>query len=240
MPRPRRYDQSVIYRIAPMLSDDEKVCFIGATTNFRGAKFRHKTECCDPDSYHHFDLVYRCIRERGGWDAWTIEPIHQFQCANIDEFNAVRDRWIAQLKPLLNDEIPSTTSQRIVVKKLGQEGGTESETASSVDSSDDNEGEGEGEGEGDNLVYPDTEDEGEYESDDDYFQDEYDIEDDPDFEHLLQNEFEEELRSYAGGWVRLTPDSRPTTPTTPLKVRWADEQEREPVTYGYLPMIVSF
>jgi hypothetical protein len=42
-------------------------------------------------------LVYRTIRENGGWDAWTMSILEQYPCANIEEAQRRELHWIAAI-----------------------------------------------------------------------------------------------------------------------------------------------
>jgi len=49
--------------------------YIGSTKNFRRRKCEHKSVCTNEASKKYNIILYKTIRENGGWDNWTMSPI---------------------------------------------------------------------------------------------------------------------------------------------------------------------
>lgn len=85
------YKSNVIYTIKPNdLTLD--FCYVGHTKDFLTRLQSHKRR-----SLTQHTLVYRTIRENGGWDAWTMSVLEQYPCANIEEAQRRELYWIASI-----------------------------------------------------------------------------------------------------------------------------------------------
>jgi hypothetical protein len=51
--------------------------YIGSTQNFTIRKAHHKRDCNYESQHNHNYLLYRTIRENGGWDCCTMIPIKE-------------------------------------------------------------------------------------------------------------------------------------------------------------------
>ena len=51
--------------------------YVGHTINFTDRKGRHKTNCLNENSKSYNYLLYKIIREQGGWDNWTMFEIER-------------------------------------------------------------------------------------------------------------------------------------------------------------------
>ena len=75
--------------------------YIGSTQNFTIRKAAHKRSCIYESQTNHNCLVYRTIRDNGGWDCCTMVPIKEIEVetktqARIAE-EAVRIEYNAQM-----------------------------------------------------------------------------------------------------------------------------------------------
>lgn len=75
--------------------------YIGSTQNFTQRKATHKRDCNYESQHNHNYLLYRTIRENGGWDCCTIVPVKEIEVeskiqAHIEE-EAVRIEYNAQM-----------------------------------------------------------------------------------------------------------------------------------------------
>ena len=55
--------------------------------------YKHKESCVD---------VYRTIRENGGWEMFKMREIKKFPCNDKREAEAEEDRYIRDMKAMLN------------------------------------------------------------------------------------------------------------------------------------------
>ena len=53
--------------------------YIGSTSNFTIRKATHKRDCNYESQHNHNYLLYRTIRDNGGWDCCTIVPVKEIE-----------------------------------------------------------------------------------------------------------------------------------------------------------------
>lgn len=103
------YSKVVIYKI---VCNDLAVTevYVGHTTNWTQRKKNHKNCCsCSSNSKQYNILLYKTIREHGGWDNWTMVEVEKFPCENKTKA-IVRERyWYKQLNGTMNSNVPSRT-----------------------------------------------------------------------------------------------------------------------------------
>ena len=92
--------KTIIYKIQP--NEKPELLYIGSTTNFKIRKTQHKLICNKGTSKGYNFLVYKMIRNNGGWDNFTMIQIKEFPCNNIRESEAEEYRLMHELKASLN------------------------------------------------------------------------------------------------------------------------------------------
>ena len=97
------YSNSIIYKLCCNNTDITDI-YIGSTTNFSRRKCQHKSKC----NTSNF-TVYQFIRANGGWSAWDMVQIEQYEAQDKHNLHARERHWIEQLKPGLNQRIPTRT-----------------------------------------------------------------------------------------------------------------------------------
>ena len=90
-------DTFYLYKILPKNTDLDYL-YIGSTQDFHTRLCAHKS--C---SKHNPSILYKTIRDNGGWNNWKMEVIKTFE-NNNDMFNAEKDT-IRKLKPNLNSRL---------------------------------------------------------------------------------------------------------------------------------------
>lgn len=111
MPRlPIDYSKSIIYKLC---CNDTIIteCYVGHTTNFTNRKRQHKTSCNNKNIKDYNFYVYQFIREKGGWDNWSMIQIEEFCCENRLQAETRERYWIETLQSKLNKIIPTRTKQ---------------------------------------------------------------------------------------------------------------------------------
>ena len=101
------YDNSVIYKIC---CKDEAIIdvYVGSTVNARNRKHTHKSACNNKDNN---TIVYRYIRDHGGWENWQFVLLEKFPCKDKQEL-VIRERyWFELLRAKLNTIYPQRGSQ---------------------------------------------------------------------------------------------------------------------------------
>lgn len=97
-----------VYRL--VCSDvDVKEIYVGSTDSLRNRKATHKCACTNPDHDDYNFLVYRYIREHGGWDNWIMVVIETFEYNEKYELKTRERYWIETLHATLNCQIPTRT-----------------------------------------------------------------------------------------------------------------------------------
>jgi hypothetical protein len=83
--------------------------YIGHTTNFIERRRAHK-KCCINAIYKAYNTkVYKCIRENGGWENWSMIIISEQECNDKSEACKIERQYIEQYNATLNNNIPSRT-----------------------------------------------------------------------------------------------------------------------------------
>ena len=102
------YSNGLIYKI--VCNDTNiKDCYIGSTTNFVQRKSQHKSACNNENGKKYNIRVYKCIRENGGWDNWSMLEVEKYSCNTKRELELRERHCLDQLKANLNCFIPSRT-----------------------------------------------------------------------------------------------------------------------------------
>ena len=79
--------------------------YVGHTTNFANRKNRHKTSC----NSNNMLYVYSFIRDHGGWDNFDMILLDRHTCNDKLEALRIERKYIEDLKPTLNRNIPTRT-----------------------------------------------------------------------------------------------------------------------------------
>jgi len=90
------YKTAIIYKICKTI-DDKELCYIGSTTNFNLRKNMHSSH-----SHYKNSLLYKTIRENGGFDTWTMEKVKDFSCETKIQLRMEEDKCIKEFGGNLN------------------------------------------------------------------------------------------------------------------------------------------
>ena len=104
------YNKSHIYKLCCKDTDIKEI-YIGSTTNFRNRKSQHKSVCNNINEKGYNCKVYSFIREHGGFQNWDMILIETVSCNTKLELLKIERKYIEELKPSLNKEIPSRTQK---------------------------------------------------------------------------------------------------------------------------------
>jgi len=104
------YQKSLIYKLC---SKDTNITdiYIGSTTSFRHRKSSHKSICNNEKSQKYNLDVYKFIRENCGWENWNMVLIEYYPCDTKLELEKREREIIENLKPTLNQKIPTRTNK---------------------------------------------------------------------------------------------------------------------------------
>jgi hypothetical protein len=95
------YSQTVIYKIIPN-NNELKYCYIGNTTDIMKRTNGHRSSCENINSRAYNRLLYKTIRENGGWNEWSLIVIENFPCNNDIEAREREQFYINELNANLN------------------------------------------------------------------------------------------------------------------------------------------
>jgi hypothetical protein len=102
----------ILYKIHlknPIGEEQQRLNYVGMTTNLISRKSVHKYSCNNENSKSYNLNVYKNIRENGGWDAFCIEPLEDYECENRLEGSKRERYWHDILGGELNTQIPNQT-----------------------------------------------------------------------------------------------------------------------------------
>ena len=92
------YSNTIIYKI--YCKDNAVIdVYVGHTTNFAKRKYQHKASC---NNLNNKLKIYTIIREKGGWDNWTMIEIAKYNCKDHTEARIKEQEHYDELKPSLN------------------------------------------------------------------------------------------------------------------------------------------
>src|SRR5690606_13128082 len=104
----KRYENSIVYQLCchdPTITDQ----YVGSCCGFKKRKWKHKSDCTNPNSEHYNTPVYQFIRENGGWNNWTMIQLVSVACKSKRELESIERQYIEQLRPTLNRQVPTRT-----------------------------------------------------------------------------------------------------------------------------------
>jgi len=105
------YSKGLIYKLCCKDATIEDI-YIGSTTNFTKRKHKHKYDCYNLNKIKTYNrILYKCIRENGGFENWDMILIEFYSCNNKKELEAKERKYIEELKPTLNFTIPTRTKE---------------------------------------------------------------------------------------------------------------------------------
>ena len=101
------YLDSIIYKI---VCNDTEITdvYVGSTKDFKQRSSQHKHDCNNMNSKHYNLPVYRCIRDNGGWDNWSIIEIEIYSCKTKKELLA-QEAYHVRSIGTINSHIPGRT-----------------------------------------------------------------------------------------------------------------------------------
>jgi len=109
------YSKIVLYKI--VCNDlNVKDLYVGSTVNFRQRKSAHKSHCNNENDTHYNIKIYQTIRDKGGWENWTMNEIEKFSCKDGNEARTRERYWFEELEAKLNTIYPSRS-----IKEWGED-----------------------------------------------------------------------------------------------------------------------
>lgn len=88
--------------------------YVGSTFNFTNRYNTHKSRCLN----NHQQYLYKIMRDNGGWDNWSINPIEYLNTDSKDILTLRERMYIENLNPSLNKKsIYLTNAERQAGKR---------------------------------------------------------------------------------------------------------------------------
>ena len=121
MPKlPIDYNKCCIYKIEHI--DNERLLYVGQTTNFSRRKGEHKRCCNDKKYTKHNMKLYQMIRENGGWEMFRMIEIEKYPCNDRREAEKRENEIMKSLKASMNsihsvNEVNETRKLKIKMKQ---------------------------------------------------------------------------------------------------------------------------
>ncbi len=104
------YKNACIYKLC-CKDPTIKECYVGSTTNFRGRKYSHKSNCNNEKSNKYNRYVYKFIRDNGGFENWTMIELEKVDCNDCKTLHNKEREWFEKLQASLNKNIPTRTEK---------------------------------------------------------------------------------------------------------------------------------
>lgn len=86
-------------------------CYVGQTSDFDKRKSTHKSNCNNDKSAAYNYVVYKYIRDNGGWDAFEIEVLEIIKDGYEETAGHRELYWIQQKHADLNKQMPTRTTK---------------------------------------------------------------------------------------------------------------------------------
>jgi len=100
------------YFVYKLYNSDCTEFYIGSTKNIKRRKIEHKSNCTNVKSEKYNMTLYEYIRSHGGYSSWNYEILeHIRNSINVVELRNIERKYIEQLKPGLNIEMPNRTTR---------------------------------------------------------------------------------------------------------------------------------
>ena len=114
------YSKTIMYKI---VCNDlaVKQGYVGGTSDIVSRRCHHKSNCYNTNDMKKYNrLIYKTIRDNGGWDNWSLIKIEDFpECKNKTE-SRMRERALYEqlFEEKLNMNRPFTTDEEKAVQIL--------------------------------------------------------------------------------------------------------------------------
>jgi len=101
MPKlPMDYSKCCIYKIEHI--DDESLVYVGHTTNFDKRKAQHKINCNYVKSKAYNYLLYKMVRDNGGWQMFKMIEVEKYSCNDKREAERRENEVMKELRASMN------------------------------------------------------------------------------------------------------------------------------------------
>jgi predicted GIY-YIG superfamily endonuclease len=117
--KPIDYSKCSIYKLEHVNND--KLIYIGSTTNFKQRKSAHKT-CCNNEKGRKYNLkLYRMIRENGGFEMFKMIELEKYPCKDRQEIERREYEMIREVKATMNTHFFYSDEEKPLKQKRYEE-----------------------------------------------------------------------------------------------------------------------
>jgi len=117
MPRQNiKFENNMNYKIV-CKDVNVKDVYVGRTTSFISRKSSHRKGSNSEGKLNSDRLLYKTIRENGGWDNWEMILIENYPCENNIDADKRERYWVEQLNANLNSVVPASQSYASIKMK---------------------------------------------------------------------------------------------------------------------------
>ena len=117
--KPIDYSKCSIYKIEHV--NDDKLNYIGNTTNFKQRKAAHKA-CCNNEKGSKYNYkLYQIIRKNGGWESFKMIELEKYPCKDRQEVERREYEIIRELKATMNTHFFYSDEEKQLKQKRYEE-----------------------------------------------------------------------------------------------------------------------
>ena len=117
--KPIDYSKCCIYKIEDVNND--KLIYIGSTTNFKQRKSAHKT-CCNNEKGSKYNYkLYQIIRKNGGWESFKMIELEKYPCKDRQEVERREYEIIREVKATMNTHFFYSDEEKQLKQKRYEE-----------------------------------------------------------------------------------------------------------------------
>ena len=117
--KPIDYSKCSIYKIEHVYND--KLIYIGSTTNFKQRKSAHKT-CCNNEKGSKYNYkLYQIIRKNGGWESFKMIELEKYPCKDRQEVERREYEIIREVKATMNTHFFYSDEEKQLKQKRYEE-----------------------------------------------------------------------------------------------------------------------
>lgn len=117
----RDFSKSVIYCITPK-DDKETILYVGSSTDYKKREIKHKKNIYDKTHYNC--ILYKYIKERGGFKNFEFNVLEEFEAQNKYDLLKRERFYFNKHQPILNSVIPYNSKkcrqieQQLILTKI--------------------------------------------------------------------------------------------------------------------------
>lgn len=106
------------YKWIHISTELENLCYVGSTANMVSRKAKHKSNCNNPNQKDHNNLLYKTMRENGGFNNFKMVILGTAEQITKREAQAIEEQYrVAEKATLNSNRCYTTDEQKIETRK---------------------------------------------------------------------------------------------------------------------------